>query len=122
MVIPLILRRLSIALSVSILLSCGTTGAVKVYAIKHREGLVRRQQKEVLPFEKGNGFFCESPEDFRDTVTCTGGAVKVYRLKASVGGIVRSQAGEVLTYAQAEGYLCTSPTDFKSILDNCTKP
>lgn len=117
-----ILKTLLISLSLSFLVSCGgQKGNVKVYKLREH-GLVRSQEKEVLPFEKADGFFCETPEDFRDTITCTGGAVKLYLLRPKRGGIVRSQANEFLTYKEANGYMCVNPTSFKEILDNCTKP
>jgi len=119
--IPKISKILLISLSVSLASCGGVIGSVKVYSISPSEGLVRRQDKEILPFAKANGFFCESPDDFRDTITCTGGAVKVYVLKPD-RGLVRKQANEVLTFLQAKGYLCTSQRDFKVILDECAKP
>lgn len=122
MILP-IWKRLSIALSVSLLLvSCGgQAGNVKVYSIDPNKGLIRKQENEVLAFEKAKGYLCETPDDFRDTVTCTGGAVKVYKLNPE-RGLVRSQAGEVIPFIRAKGYLCTSPRDFKAILDECAKP
>lgn len=120
MVIPRIWRASLTVLSVSFLAACGgQTGNVKVYQVKHPEGLVRKQQNEVKPFKDAAGYLCQDPEDFRDTVTCTGAAVKVYKLNPS-RGLVRSQAGEVIRFEDARGYLCVSPTDFKTILENCS--
>jgi hypothetical protein len=107
-----------------ILSSCGTPGTGKIYSINAAKGgFVRQQENEILPFEKTEGYFCESPEDFGDTVACVAGAVNVYKSKPARSGIYRSQANELILYIAARGYLCVSPADMKQILDNCaTKP
>lgn len=112
-------------ISVSVILaSCGTPGSVKVYSINaDKGGFIRSQDKEVLPFGKTDGYFCESPEDFSDTVACVGGAVNVYKSKPSMNGIYRKQANDLILYTGARGYLCVSPKHMQDILDNCeTKP
>jgi len=115
-----ILKRLLIVASLSLVSCGGVNGNVKVYSVDPPQGLVRKQANEVLPFDKAYGFLCENPEDFRDTITCTGGSVKVYKLKP-LEGLVRRQANEVIPFVRAKGYFCVSPTSFQEILDNCAK-
>lgn len=104
------------------LAGCGTVpGTVKVYSVQQdKGGLVRAQDKEVKPFTQARGYLCESPEDFRDTVTCSGGGVKVWYLEPSKG-LVRKQQNQVKSFSAAKGYLCVSNQDLKSILENCSK-
>lgn len=112
------LRTLLISLSF-LLFSCGTPGTVKVYFLDPAKGFVRNQKKEVLPFDKTKGYLCETPEDFNDTVSCVGGAVKVYSSQPAMSGLYRKQANELILYVEARGFLCVSPPDMKQILDNC---
>ena len=66
-----------------VLSACGTApGTVKVYSIQPAKGgIVRNQDSEVKLFKDAKGYLCESPEDFRDTATCSGGGVKVWYLE-----------------------------------------
>lgn len=98
-------------------------GSVKVYQVNEpKGGLVRLQVQEVKAFTKAKGFFCQSPEHFQQTVTCTAGAAKVYYLRPDLGGLYRKQANELLTYAEGFGYFCVSPADLAEIIDECSKP
>lgn len=101
-----------------LLISCGVKGRVKIYYLDPAQGLVRKQEKEVLTFPKARGYFCESPSDFEKTVSCVGGGVKIYYLDP-VRGLVRKQNNEVKPFPTVRGYLCTSPGDFQEILDSC---
>jgi len=117
--IPRIWKRSSIVLGSFLLLSCGgLEGTVKVYQLQPH-GLVRKQENEVREFAKSVGFLCESPEDFRDTVTCTGGAVKVWYINPN--HLLRKQTGQTRAFAESIGYLCVHPQHMKEILEQCEK-
>ena len=113
------MKRVALLLAL-VLSACGTApGTVKVYSIQPAKGgIVRNQDSEVKPFKDAKGYLCESPEDFRDTATCSGGGVKVWYLEPT-RGIIRKQQNQVKTFAQAKGYLCVSPQDMKAILEAC---
>lgn len=114
-----ILKISLIALASSVLISCGVKGRVKIYYLDPPVGLIRKQQNEVLPFEKAKGYLCESQPDFEKTVSCAGGGVKIYSLDP-LRGLVRKQQNEVKPFPTVKGYLCTSPADFQEIVDSCT--
>lgn len=119
------MRGVYLLISLVFLSCCGQKlppipGNVKVYEIREEKGgLSRLQVQEILPFEKGKGFICASPQHFGDVVACSGGAVRLYELRPEMKGIYRAQSKDLMTYAEARAYLCTSPKDFNYILDKC---
>jgi hypothetical protein len=51
--------------------SCGHAGInAKIYYLDAAQGgLIRKQEKEVIPFDKATGYRCMNPEDFNATLT-----------------------------------------------------
>lgn len=119
--------RIYLLLCLALLSCCGQKlppipGTVKVYEIREdKGGLIRLQVQETLPFVRGAGYLCASPQHFGDIVSCTGGGVRVYELNPKLGGIFRKQANDLMTYEEARGYLCVSPQHMNDIQDKCAK-
>jgi ABC-type uncharacterized transport system auxiliary subunit len=102
-----------------VMLGCGANSKnVKIYYLEPAQGLVRKQEQEVLPFPKARGYLCTNRADLEIVVTCVEGVAKVYYLDPS-RGLVRKQSGEVRSFTSSRGFLCTSPDDFKLLLEDC---
>lgn len=56
-------------LSALSLAACTHAPSVKIYVSKPAQGLVRSQDKEVIPYDKSDGFLCISPEDYEVMAT-----------------------------------------------------
>ena len=53
------------AVGLSLLLMSCKSISVKIYAVDaDAGGLVRKQENELLPFDKAKGYLCTSPSDF----------------------------------------------------------
>lgn len=101
------------------LASCGTASKnVKIYFLEPSQGLVRKQQKEVLPFSRAKGYLCANRADLEAVVTCLEAETKIYYLEPSKG-LIRKQSGEVRAFVLSRGFYCTSPADFKLLLEDC---
>lgn len=105
------------------LLSCcgqppSIPGSIKAYFLEPTRGLVREQTKEIIPFDKARGYFCESKKDIESIAACIGGDVKIYFLEPTQG-LIRRQAKEVKPFSEARGYYCTTQSDLNQLLDRC---
>lgn len=111
-----------IAVSLAILLgACGSASKnYKVWYLEPAQGLVRKQEAQVLPFPKAKGYLCANPGDFSAVTTCLQAETKIYYLEPS-RGLVRKQAGEVRSFQSSRGFLCVSPDDYQGIREDCAQ-
>lgn len=112
--------RLLLTLAILLLPACGSTPPkdVEVYYLEPAQGLIRKQENEVLPFPKAKGYFCANPKDFQTVVSCLQAEAKVYYIDPPQG-LVRKQSGEVRPFSASKGFLCVSPDDAETILQDC---